>query len=272
MPILGVTNQKGGVGKTLTAINLAAGLARAGNRTLLVDLDPQAPVAPSLGVKPAADLMPMAEALKQKRAGGLVTATATPNLFVMPGDVSLDHQALANEPLRDTVLKRALEPLQGEFAYIVCDSAPHLDLVLCNLVMVADWLILPCDADRESLESLRRTLEVAFTYVEYRPDVDPATFYKVLVSMYDDRDRTLNAWFEEQLSRLGSPPFETRIHRATALKRARAHSLSIFDFVERHRGHAGGERAASEFENLVREVIEYEAARGATGHRHAAAV
>ncbi len=271
MPILGVTNQKGGVGKTLTAINLAAGLARAGQKTLLIDLDPQAPIAPSLGVKLPVDLLPMAEALKQRRAGGVVVGTSDPKLFVMPGDVSLDHQALANEPLRDTVLKRALEPLRDQFDYIVCDSAPHLDLVLCNLVMVADWLILPCDADRESLQSLRRTLEVAFTYAEYRAEVDPARFYKVLVSMADDRDRTLNAWFEEQLSRLGTPPFQTRIHRATALKRARAYGLSIFDFVERHRGHTGGERAAAEFNELVKEVMDYEAARRDSGHRHAAA-
>jgi chromosome partitioning protein len=271
MPILGVTNQKGGVGKTLTAINLAAGLARAGKKTLLIDLDPQAPIAPSLGVTPPGDLLPIAEALKQRRAGGVVVETSDPKLFVLPGDVSIDHQALANEPLRDTVLKRALEPLRGQFDYIVCDTAPHLDLVLCNLVMVADWLILPCDADRESLQSLRRTLEVAFTYAEYRPEVDPARFYKVLVSMYDDRDRTLNSWFEEQLSRLGTPPFQTRIHRATALKRARAHSLSIFDFVERHQGHAGGERAAAEFNQLVKEVMDYEAARRDSGHRHAAA-
>lgn len=271
MPILGITNQKGGVGKTLTAINLAAGLARAGMKTLLVDLDPQAPIAPSLGVTPPPDLPPIAEAIKQRRAGGVVVGTGDPRLFVMPGDVSLDHQALADEPLRDTVLKRALEPLRGEFDYIVCDSAPHLDLILCNLVMAADWLILPCDADRESLQSLRRTLEVAFTYAEYRPEVAPEKFYRVLATMYDDRDRKLNTWFEEQLSRLGTPPFQTRIHRATALKRARAHSLSVFDFVERQRGYAGGERAAAEFEELTREVIEYEATRRDSGYRHAAA-
>ncbi len=62
---------------------------------------------------------------------------------------------------------------------------------------------------------------------------------KVLVSMFDDQDRTLNAWFEEQLSKLENPTFVARIHRATAFKRARAHSLSIFDYVERQRGCAG---------------------------------
>ena len=256
MTTLCITNQKGGCGKTVTAINLAAGLARRGKRVLLVDLDPQAPVAPDLGVQPSPELVPLAEALTKKgRAGERVLETPIPNLSVMPGDASLDHEPLAKVPLPDTVLQRALRPLQERFEFIVLDTPPHLDFVTFNAIMAADRLILPCDADRESLQSLRRTIEVAFAYLEHRPEVDPARFYKVLVTIFDDRDRTMNAWLDEELTRLHVPSFETRIHRATAFKKARAYGLSIFDFVEQHRSYAGARRGAEDFERLTEEVM-----------------
>jgi chromosome partitioning protein len=262
MPTVCITNQKGGCGKTVTATNLAAGLARQGNRVLLVDLDPQAPLASGLGVRLPEDMLPIAEAVKKRRLAEIALETPTANLFVVPGDVSLDHQALANEPLRDTILARALAPVRDSFDYVLLDTPPHLDLVTLNAIMAADWLILPCDADKESLLSLKRTLEVAFEYIQHRPEVEPATFYKALVTIYDDRDKTMNGWFEEQLRRLGNPPFATRIHRATAFKKARAYGMSIFDYTERHSGYAGGRRGVADFEALTQEVVSYEAERG----------
>src|SRR5512135_2425182 len=89
MPVICVTNQKGGCGKTVTATNLAAGLARRGRKTLIVDLEPQAPVAPGLGILPPAELPPMIEAITRKgRAGERVLESVAPNLFVMPGDAT----------------------------------------------------------------------------------------------------------------------------------------------------------------------------------------
>src|SRR5437870_3394518 len=121
MSTICITSQKGGCGKTVTATNLAAGLARAGASVLLVDLDPQAPIAPSLGLEIPPDMPPLAEAVRRGRLDALVQPTRTPGLFVAPGDVSLDHQALANEPLRDTVLQRALRPLAPGFDFILLD-------------------------------------------------------------------------------------------------------------------------------------------------------
>jgi chromosome partitioning protein len=259
MSIITITNQKGGCGKTVTAINLASGLARHGSTTLLIDLDPQAPLASGLGVQPPANLLPIAEAIKTRRVGEIVLATPTKNLFVAPGDVSLDHQALANEPLRDTILQRALAPIKARFDYILIDTPPHLDLVTLNAIMAADWLILPCDADKESLQSLKRTLQVAFTYIEHRPEIDPSTFYKVLATIYDDRDKVMNTWFEAELAKLSNPPFTTRIHRATAFKKARAYGMSIFDYGEKNP--KAGEKGGSDFRNLTEEVIAYDTQR-----------
>src|SRR5512143_2481957 len=195
MPVICVTNQKGGCGKTVTATNLTAGLARRGRKTLILDLDPQAPVAPSLGVRPPAELPPMVEAVTRKgRAGERVLGSPAPNLFVMPGDATLDHDALAKVPLPDTVLQRALKPIRETFDFIVLDTPPHLDFVTFNAIMAADWLIIPCDADKESLQSLRRTIEVAFTYVEHRREIDPARFYRVLQTIVDERETVINGW------------------------------------------------------------------------------
>jgi chromosome partitioning protein len=259
MPVICVTNQKGGCGKTVTAANLAAGLARKGKRTLIIDLDPQAPIGPNLGVHPSTEMVSLVEAITKKgRAGERVLESPVPSLSVMPGDATLDHEALAKIPLPDTVLQRALRPLRERFEFIVLDTPPHLDFVTFNAIMAADWLLVPCDADKESLQSLRRTIEVAFAYIEHRPEVDPANFYRVLMTIVDEREKVINGWLEEELRRLGTPTFATKIHRATAFKKARGHGLSIFDYDERHRGSEGSRRGVAEFEQLTEEVISYE--------------
>jgi len=262
MAIIGITNQKGGCGKTATAINLAAGLARSGATVLVVDLDPQAPIAPGLGVAPADDLIRMADAIKYGRLTELVIPTSTPGLFVAPGDNSLDPAAISNQPLRDTLLQRALTPLRPRFDFILLDTPPNLDIVTLNAFMAADWLILTSDVDRESFISLNRTLEVAFEYAQFRPEVDPQHFYRVLVTIYDPRDLTINEWFGKNFASLAEQSFRTRIHRATAIKKARAFGQSIFDYSQRSRlALASAGRAVADFESLTREVLAHETQR-----------
>lgn len=272
MATICITNQKGGCGKTITAVNLAAGLARKGQRVLLVDLDPQAPIAPSLSLEVPADLPPIAEAIKNRQLDALVCASPVENLFVTPGDVSLDHAALANEPLRDTLLQRALQGVAGDFDFVLLDTPPNLDLVTLNAIMAADWLILPCDVDRESLQSLKRTLEVMTEYVQYRPEVDPEKFYRVLVTIYDPRDQVMNDWLGTQVGPLGATMFRSRIHRTTALKKARANGVTIFEYANRSRlGKFAARRAITDFETLTDEVIEHEHTRSNRGERRARA-
>ncbi len=272
MATICITNQKGGCGKTITAVNLAAGLARKGQRVLLVDLDPQAPIAPSLSMEVSADLPPMAEAIKNRELETLICESPIKNLFVAPGDVSLDHAAIANEPLRDTLLQRALQPVAGDFDFVLLDTPPNLDLVTLNAIMAADWLILPCDVDRESLQSLKRTLEVMTEYVQFRPEVDPEKFYRVLITIYDPRDHVMNDWLVTQVGPLGPTMFRSRIHRTTALKKARANGISIFDYAGRSRmSKLAARRAITDFETLTEEVIEHEHTRSHRGERRALA-
>jgi chromosome partitioning protein len=266
MAVVTITNQKGGVGKTVTATNLAVGLARKGKTVLALDLDPQAPLATAFGACVSDDLMPIADAMKQRKLQGIACPTRTASLWLIPGDLSLDPQALANEMLRDTVLDRSLKGLRERYDYILLDTPPNLDLVTLNAIMASDWLILPCDADRETLESLKRTLEVTYRCLQFRPDMAPEWFAKVLMTIQDDRDRTVNAWLREQLRGLGNPPFQTIIHRATAYKKARAHGLSIFEYDEQH-PNSGGRKGVEDFQQLTEEVIAYETKRR-NRHKH----
>jgi len=254
MPTICITNQKGGCGKTMTAINLGAGLARQDQRVLLVDLDPQGPVAAGLGVTLPEDLLPLAPAILARLLDRIVVPTPTAGLWVVPSDTSLDAQALYKKP--PTTIRRALHALEQPFDFIVLDTPPNLDLVTLNAIMAADWLMLPCDVDKESLLSLRRTIEVVFEYVEDREDVVLEDFYRVLVTMVDPRSRVMNRWFETQIAPLAAVLFQTRIHRADAFKKARTEGLSIFDYVATRRMHAKeSQRAAEEYTRLTEEVI-----------------
>jgi chromosome partitioning protein len=257
--IICVTNQKGGCGKTTLAINLAAGLAVDQKRVLLIDLDPQAPIAPCLSVRVPEDIPPLATALIRNDLSPLIQrvpseATAD-RLWIVPGDVSLDHQALSNEMLRDTILKRALARICAQYDHVILDTPPSLDLVTINAIMAADFLILPCDADRESFSSLARTLEVAYHCAQYRQEVDPQRFAHMVYSLYDEqRDQVINAWLEAQVAKMPTPPFETKIRRSTAFKKARANGQSIFDYAAVHQS---ARRCAEEFSFLAEEVIGY---------------
>ncbi|MBX3412568.1 MAG: ParA family protein [Pirellulales bacterium] len=179
---------------------------------------------------------------------------------------------IANEPLRDTLLQRALQPVAGDFDFVLLDTPPNLDLVTLNAIMAADWLILPCDVDRESLQSLKRTLEVMSEYVQYRPEVDPETFYRVLITIYDPRDQVMNDWLATQVGPLGPTMFRSRIHRTTALKKARANGITIFDYAQRSRlQKLAARRAITDFDSLTQEVIEHEHTRSHRGERLALA-
>jgi chromosome partitioning protein len=265
MPTVCITNQKGGCGKTMTAINLGAGLARQDQRVLLVDLDPQGPVAAGLGAALPADLLPIAPAIQDRVLDRIVVPTPTPGLWVIPSDASLDAQALYKKP--PTTLRRAVRALAQPFDFVLLDTPPNLDLVTLNAMMAADWLILPCDVDKESVLSLRRTLEVVFEYVEDRDDVVLEDFYRVLVTMVDPRSRVMNRWFDTQLAPLAPVLFTTRIHRADAFKKARTQGQSIFDYVHTRRARSKeSHRAAAEYTCLTEEVIAHATRRAHHPH------
>jgi chromosome partitioning protein len=254
--VVAVTNQKGGCGKTTTAVNLAAGLLSlcAPRRVLIVDLDPQGSVANCLNLSLTSTLLPIATALKQRQLQHIIQATSVPGLDIAPGDSSLDVPALQNEPRRDFIVQKALAPVLNLYDWIILDTPPNLEIVTCNALVAADFLVIPCDVDRETLGGLKHTIEIAGVYLEDRPEVDPVAFCRVLVSMYDHRDQVVNAWFEQLIEPLGPQLFETRIKRATALKKARANGLTIFQYAEQN---SAARSSAAEFSMLAHEVYDH---------------
>jgi chromosome partitioning protein len=251
--VVAVTNQKGGCGKTTTAVNLAAGLAllNPSERVLIVDLDLQGSVANCLNLTLPSTLLPIAMALKQKRIPEIIQQTGIPGLQVAPGDPSLDVPALQNEPRRDSIVQRALASVRDHYDWIILDTPPNLEIVTCNALVAADFLVIPCDVDRETLGGLKHTIEIANVYLEDRPEVDPAVFCRILITMYDHRDQVVNAWFEQLIEPLGPQLFQTRIKRATAMKKARANGLAIFQYADQN---PNARTTAAEFATLVHEV------------------
>src|SRR5262245_37230914 len=232
--VVAVTNQKCGCGKTTTAVNLAAGLALLNplEKILLVDLDLQGSVANCLNLDLPSTLLPIAMALKQKRLSEIIQKTNSPGLEVAPGDPSLDVPALQNEPRRDFIVQRALAVVRDRYDWIILDTPPNLEIVTCNALVAADFLVIPCDVDRETLGGLKHTIEIANVYLEDRLAIDPSLFCRILITMYDHRDQVVNTWFEQLIDPLQPQVFRTRIKRATALKKARANGLTIFQYAE----------------------------------------
>ncbi len=251
--VVAVTNQKGGCGKTTTAVNLAAGLAllNPSEKVLIIDLDLQGSVANCLSLTLPSTLLPIATALKQKRLPEIIQPTKIPGFEVAPGDQSLDVPALQNEPRRDFIVQRALASVRDLYKWIILDTPPNLEIITCNAIVAADFLVIPCDVDRESLGGLKHTIEIANVYLEDRPEIDPAAFCRILITMYDNRDQVVNSWFEQMIEPLGPQLFKTRIKRATAMKKARANGLAIFQYADQN-PHA--RTIAEEFTTLVHEV------------------
>jgi chromosome partitioning protein len=144
--------------------------------------------------------------------------------------------------------------VREQYDWIVLDTPPNLEIVTCNALLAADLLVIPCDVDRETLGGLKHTVEMANVYLEDRPEVDPIAFCRVLISMYDHRDQVVNAWFEQLIEPLRPHLFQTRIKRATALKKARDNGLTIFQYAEQN---PAARPAATEFATLAHEVCDH---------------
>jgi len=235
--ILGVVNQKGGVGKTTTAINLAACLALEGLKVLLVDCDPQANASSGVGVQRDDNRHSIYDVLVgEAPAAQVILPTDIGCLWLLPGSKNLTgaNIELANAPDRALRLRRALEPIQANFDLIVLDCTPTLDLLTLNVLGAADSLIVPMQAEYFALEGIT---ELISTLERVRAAVNPSvTIEGVLLTMYDDRTNlaqqvtdTLREYFRERL-------FQTVIPRNVRLAEAPSHGKPVALYDPRSRG------------------------------------
>ncbi len=235
--ILGIVNQKGGVGKTTTAINLSACLAIEGFRVLLADCDPQANASSGLGIARDDDRRSIYDVLMGLyEAKQAILPTEIENLWILPGSKNLTgaNIELAQAEDRALRLRRALEPLRDRYDLIVLDCPPALDVLTLNVLAAAEILIVTMQAEYFALEGIT---ELISTLERVRAAFNPeVTIEGVLLTMYDDRTnlaqqvtQTLREYFKERL-------YKTVIPRNVRLAEAPSHGKPVAIYDPRSRG------------------------------------
>jgi chromosome partitioning protein len=248
--ILAVTNQKGGVGKTTTSINLAAALARKGHKTLLVDLDPQGHSTLSF-LDPAEVDRSIYDVLVEPDADltGIVRATDDPNLHIAPARISLAklEGKLLGEFDGHYRLRDKIQPLASEYEFIVIDTPPTLGLLTVSALVVATHLLVPIQSSYLSLEGTDDLLE---TVERIRAYVNPGLeLLGVLITLHDHRTILGRDVVEQVRSVFGDKVFETMITKSVRLEESPAYKESIFS-------HAPESSGAKQYAQLGEEVMQ----------------
>jgi chromosome partitioning protein len=247
--IIAIINQKGGVGKTTTSINFAAGLAKRGKKTLLIDMDPQGHSTVGLGIEPESFTASISDVLSKKKSiKEAILPANTENLFIVPSHIRLDkiEQQLAPELFRETFLKKAIVNL--DFDYIVIDCRPTLGTLTINALYAANFIIVPCEMGRYALDGFADLMET-IEHVK-NDDFNKVDFIRILMTKYDSRNKVSNDWIFQQLDPFKHLIFNTYIRRNEALNQSQMAQESIFDFKADSVGAQDYEQLISEFLSL----------------------
>lgn len=226
--VIAVTNQKGGVGKTTSSINVAYFLAKAGKRTLLIDFDPQGNASSGLGIDKSELTGTMTDVVKgEQPLEQVILSTEHKNLWVAPTTSILANTEaeMAQIDKRFSRLKMAIDPLQEAYDYIIIDSPPSLSLLTVNGLIAANYVLLPVQAEFYALEGLGQLLE---TMKLVRKGMNPhLELLGVLPTMLDTRTTLSNQVHDEIKRHFPGKVFETTIPRNIRLAEAPSHGLPI---------------------------------------------
>jgi chromosome partitioning protein len=248
--IFAVTNQKGGVGKTTTSVNLSACLAGKGQRVLLVDIDPQGNSTSGLGIERGKletciyDLL-----LDEKRPDEVIRESRIPRLSVMPATLDLAGAEieLVSAMSREYRLKQVLEKVADRYDYVLIDSPPSLGLLTVNALTAADAVLIPIQCEYYALEGISQLLRTVHLV---RQHLNPSlAIVGVLLTMHDPRTNLSQQVIEEVRSHFGPKVFQTIIPRNIRLSEAPSHGIPITFYDPKSKG-------AEAYQSLAQEVIE----------------
>jgi len=245
--IIGVANQKGGVGKTTTAVNLASALGVLEKRILLIDADPQANASSGLGVEEV-NFSTYHLLEHSAEASKCILPTTSPNVDIIPSHIDLvaAEIELVDRENREYMMREALKSIKDDYDYIIIDCAPSLGLITINALTAADSVIIPIQCEYFALEGLGKLLNTIKNVQKiHNPDLD---IEGLLLTMYDSRLRLSNQVVEEVNSHFPEMVFETIISRNVRLSEAPSFGESILSYDAESKG-------AIQYIQLAEEVL-----------------